>query len=221
MRLILAIAFSLCAPLAAQAATMLTIGSGSAIRTVDRSATFDSVITPTGASGLTGVGLDYEEDGISVSTSGNPWTGYLELSYSPKLFNGKESGGFYYPNGGSRDPIKITNNWGMQAVEVLIGTGWQSIPGFADITWTTYGGPDTKSTGMARVPLGTVVGFWNIHGFETLLLGSNTGNVLAIDNLLIQDTEANIVPLPAGMPLVATGLGAFALLRRKRKQKAA
>ena len=55
------------------------------------------------------------------------------------------------------------------------------------------------------------------YGVEGVLgVGSSAGDTISFDwRLDLTVTDTQVVPLPAGLPLLLTGLGALALLRRR------
>lgn len=220
MRLLLTSVLFAISPALAIAATVFSIGAGTAVSRVDQAASFDGIITTDGTAGLTGVGLDYAEDRIRLSTAGNPNSGYSELFYFDGAFNGQESGGFYYPNGGSIAPTSIRNGFGMVGVEFLFGSGRTSADGTATLSWKTKGGTGAVSSGMVDLMPGTIVGFYNPMGFSVLEVGIFGNNAIAIDRLSVQRSDVALVPVPAGLPLLAAGLMSFGLLRRRRTKRA-
>ncbi len=93
----------------------------------------------------------------------------------------------------------------------------------------------TSSVNIVTAGSGSPVNSWTLETLDftatsasTLisLLGTNSGGVqeyIGLDNVNLIDTGASATPLPAALPLFATGLGAMGLFgwRRKRKSAAA
>lgn len=186
-------------------ATVVTYGEGSAVSSYDQKLTFDRLYPSNGSAGLTGVSLfDYSEAGVSVTTSKMSF-------YGGDQFNGQASGGYYYPNGGSRDPIFIQNGFGFSAIEVLIGHGrGRNDPVY--FNWETNNG-----SGSVTVPVGSIVGFHDPFGFRYLKLGVG-GHALSLDNMLVKRSEVALLPVPAGMPLLLSGLLGFVAFSFRRQQ---
>jgi hypothetical protein len=116
-------------------------------------------------------------------------------------------------------------------------TGYQS-ESTGSFSFTIAGKTYTSSATIQFLGLGPTLnglyGFSNKEGEDTLSIGSLTSFQLSSTNSPVDDipstiggtvtvTELTTTPLPAALPLFATGLGAMGLLgwRRKRKNAAA
>ncbi|MFD3189071.1 VPLPA-CTERM sorting domain-containing protein [Sedimentitalea sp. HM32M-2] len=197
----------------AQAATMFS--SSATVGTVDRVATFDS---------LTSNGIDlstYTEASLSVTVSDVTFQGFS--AFSP---NDSRTTGFHYGSGGNDDfvTIKGTDGAVFTALDFLLGDGQSGTT--TNVRWQAYrGGVLTGSGTESNMARGTVMGWSDIDGFDTLLVaaartvdqpGFGNHQSVAIDDLRAQ-VGVTPVPLPAGLPLMIGGLAAFGLLRRRQQ----
>lgn len=197
----------------AAAATVSTLGAGSAVTFVDRSATFD-VLTSANV-----VHLDtYAEGGLSITTSGDSWAADLNMSAKLDPFfgaNGTDRA-FYAIAWANTDwvTIQTTNVTMMYGVEFMYGNDWTTgdiygpypwgnALGFVE--WQTFNNGTVVSSGQIgpnpTLPLGSVLGFYDPAGFDQLLLRCRMDGVsptnlqaLALDNLKVQLT--NVPPAP-------------------------
>jgi hypothetical protein len=194
-------------------ATVQTVGTGSAVGTVDRSANFNSLFTGADLSA-------YTEGGLSVTTPG-----YAYLWFDP--FNGAGDGSaFHYASGGNFDwvTIKTTDGARILGVEFLYGNGWWGY-NFATVDWRTYNGATLSSSGSTIEPAGTVLGFSDPSGFDSLLVRATYSGVgdyqaIALDDLKVDLTGGHLPEsgqyLGAVFAAVCIGLGTL----RRRLQRA-
>lgn len=219
------------------ATTIQTTGAGSAVTSVDRSATFDSM-----TSSAT-VNLDiYSENKLSITTASTSW-GHDPTLATLDPFHGLDGPppplAFYAMANGSEEwvTIKTTDSKLIFGTEFMYGNTWTTgdIYGVpwgnqnALLQWETFKGGTMVSSGdVSFLAMGTIVGFSDSVGFDELLVrsivnGDTSLQAIALDNLNVQLSAPNAVPLPAALPLFATGVGALGLLgwRRKRKNAAA
>ena len=97
----------------AQADTMLTTGSGSAVSSTDLSATFDSINT-------NGIDLSaYSEGGLNVTVPDSSYVGF-------DFFGTGNTTELHYGSGGNDSFVTITGTSGeiFSGVEFLYGAGW-------------------------------------------------------------------------------------------------
>lgn len=196
------------------AATIQTIGPGSAVTSVDLSATFDT-LTFTNV-----VHLDtYVEGALSVTTSGDSWAADLTSNTRLDPFHG--AGGadraFYAIAWGNQDwvTIQTTNLARIHGVEFMYGNGWTTGDIYGQypwgnalgfVEWQTFDNGTLVSAGQIGpnpvVPMGTVLGFYDPAGFDQLLVRCRIANTvptnsqaIALDNLQVMLT--NLPPVPA------------------------
>lgn len=192
----------------ANAVTTQTVGAGSAVTMIDRSATFDTLTS------TTIVHLDvYSENGLSITTSGDSWA--ADLTSAPTLdpFHGANGTdrAFYAIAWGNNDWVTIqnTNHALMHGVEFMYGNTWTTgnIYGTypwgnsdAALDWQTFSNGSLVSSGTITPPLGmgTVVGFSDPAGFDQLLVrstiassGDPTLQAIALDNLYVQLSDCS------------------------------
>jgi hypothetical protein len=183
------------------AGTLPTIGEGSAILSIDRSATFDNL-------DFTGSGTplsDYASGGLYIRTNGNSFYGDdargtiftvgipfnpFHLTISSDYSYANVGGGFYFPyeaDPGNYDwvTIQTTDGKKIYGLEFLYGNGWTTgaIHGpypwgnsGAYLDWKTLVGGTIVSSGQVGIaetlPVGTVVGFRDPDGFDQLMVRS-------------------------------------------------
>jgi len=219
------------------ATTLQTEGAGSAVTSVDRSASFDALDYAHNDTHLD----NFTEGGLAITTSGNSWVGYapsdpnFTVAFDP--FHGANGNDrtFYTPKDGNNDwvTIRTTDATKIFGVEFMYGNGWTTGQIYgpypwgnhdAILEWQTWNGDTMVSSGsVGGAPLlemGTVLGWIDPAGFDRLLVratiassGDPTLQALALDNLNVQTTP---VPELSTLVLVATGLGLFGAMRRGR-----
>jgi hypothetical protein len=211
----------------ADAATTQTQGAGSAIVSIDRSATFDTLNYATN-----GTHLDaFAEAGLSITTSGNSWVGDGVTDFDP--FHGANGADrtFYCPENGNTDwvTIQTTDSSKIFAAEFMYGNGWTTgdIYGVpwgnhnATVDWQTWNGDVMASSGtVGTTPLlemGTILGFSDPAGFDRLLVRSTIASsgdpnlqAIALDNLHVQLSA----PEPSMMVLLIGALTVLGMTTR-------
>ena len=179
------------------AGTIPTIGSGSAILSIDRSATFDALDFAGRETPLS----DYRSGGLYVRTNGNSYYGDdargtvltvgtpfnpFHLTTAPDHSYADVGGGFYFPyemDPGNTDWVTIQTDDGKKiyGVEFLYGNGWTTgDPTYpwgnnnAVLVWQTWRDGTNVSSGtvggQALLLVGTIVGFYDPAGFDELLM---------------------------------------------------
>jgi hypothetical protein len=197
---------------AAGAATVATLGPGSAVSSADLVATFDT-LTATNTMELGA----YKEGGLSVTTGSQSWGADLPAVGLPDPFHLPGGGTLAYfgTANGSTDwvVIQTTNRALMHGVEFLYGNTWttgnSAVPWGRDdafVPWQTLSNGVLVSSGQLgpnpMLPVGTVVGFFDPGGFDQLLVKCGISNssppnaqALALDNLLVQLTSRPPAPV--------------------------
>jgi hypothetical protein len=215
----------------ANAATTQTLGTGSAVTSIDRIATFDSLDYTHNGTSLS----SYTENYLLISTSGDSLSGWgpsVQPYFNPfHIPLDPATQAFYFPEAGTTEwvTIQTTDNSKIFGVEFLYGNGWTTgdiygVPWGIDnawVTWQTLNGGTVVSSGQIgpdpMLSVGTIIGFYDPAGFDQLLLRCNAPNqadptiqALALDNLRVQ-----LIPEPASVTLIGAGL-LFARLRRRQ-----
>lgn len=209
-----------------KAALVFSTGGGSAVTTVDRSANFDSLENGDSLS-------SYEEGHLSITTA----AGIAQLDNDP--FDNNPDGfrevGIGFHSAGVNEgwvTIETTDGRKITGVEFLYGNAF-FVSSFgpqpsdvgnpsAIIEWRTH--VDDAWVSAGSQPLGTVIGFKDLNGFDTLLVraileGDSINQAIALDNLKVQ-----LAPIPEPSTWVAGVLltlpfGVRALRRfRNRRQ---
>ncbi|MDQ7838533.1 MAG: PEP-CTERM sorting domain-containing protein [Thermodesulfobacteriota bacterium] len=204
-----------------------TIGTGSSVSTIDRSAEFDSIVTYTSLDG-------YAEDNLRISTTNYAYVDYHSGAYFPSIPPSHPgfSNGFFYPSGGVYDYISIKSTDGAQlfGLEFYVGSGWSS-DSDAYIRWEIYDNSILTGLGTFTVGKGTVVGFNDPNDFTELRIGaaaslSEAGNnfslfnnALAMDNLVADLSGGGPPPIPEPATIFLLGSGLFGLAGLRRKFK--
>ena len=202
-RLVALIGACLAGPSIAQ--TTQTIGPGSAVPFIDRTADFNALA-------VNGTPLsDYSEGGLFIRTDGDSWIGDGNpVRFDP--FHGANGSDFYFycPYGGSQGytTIETTDSSRIYALEFMYGNGWTTGQIYGPfpwgdnggiVDWKTYRGNTLVSSGFIGngpvLEMGTIVGFSDPAGFDRLLIRCthpNSGDpnlqVLCLDDLHVQIT---------------------------------
>ena len=199
----------------AHAATIQTQGAGSALSSVDRSATFD-VLTANNVVHLE----TYTEGGLKIITSADSWAADFSMASLLDPFNG--AGGldraFYAISSGNNDwvTIQTTNRATIHGVEFMYGNTWTTGNSqrpwgnpAAVVDWQTWKSDVLVSSNtVGPVPmlqLGTILGFYDPAGFDQLLVratiansGDPTLQAIALDNVYVMLTNRPPAPVIYG-----------------------
>jgi hypothetical protein len=209
-----------------KAATTQTLGAGSAVTSIDRSATFDSITRG-------GIPLsDYIEGKLFIGANADSFVGFdpfAGATGSDPYFYCLDGGSM----GGGADSwvlIQTTDSAKMFGVEFVYGNSWSNGGSSwgnenAWVEWQTLNGATVVSAGQIGpdpiLHLGTIVGFYDPAGFDQLRVKCNVANqadpniqALALDNLHVQLTNLPPAPVISGSDIrvdPATGVPAFTL----------
>jgi hypothetical protein len=202
-----------CTP-AAEAATIQTFGSGSAVSVVDRMATFDSL-----NSAYTLELNNYTEGGLRVTTGSQAWGAdppSMVAALHPFGGVGEPNLAFFGMANGTTEwvTIETANSAPMYAVEFMYGntwsyqgTSWGNPGGFVE--WQTLNGGAVVSSGVigtnGDLALATILGFYDPAGFDQLQVKCRHPQsvdpnlqAIALDNLAVQLTARPPAPIIYG-----------------------
>jgi hypothetical protein len=196
------------------AATITTLGPGSAVSVFDRAATFDS-LTSTNARDLG----NYKEGGLFITTGMTSWGDDVNLAARLDPFHGATAPdrAFFCVSWDNPEwtSIRTTNHAVIHGVEFVYGNGWTTGDIYGQYPWgrndavliwqTWRNGTNVSSGSMGdlwSLSVGTIVGFYDPLGFDELLMkavmapvAATNSNALALDNLNVMLT--NRPPTPA------------------------
>lgn len=197
----------------AGAATVQTLGPGSAVSVVDRIATFDTLT----AANTMELG-NYTENGLRITTGNQSWGADPPLAAKLDPFHGATAPdrAFFCVAWENLEwtSIRTTNNSVMHGVEFVYGNGWTTGDIYgqypwgnnaAVLLWQTWRNGSLVSSGSVgdvwMLPVGTIVGFYDPSGFDELTMkaimpanGTNS-NALALDNVMVQLTSQPPAPV--------------------------
>lgn len=214
-----------------QAATIQTEGAGSAVTSIDRSASFDS-LTSSNA-----VNLDtYQENGLAITTASTSWGEDPALAPMDPFHGANGSDRAFYAMANGSDTwvtIAATDAQTLFGVEFMYGNTWTTGDIYgpypwgnhdAVLAWQTLDANDNVISsgsvgGGPLLEMGTIVGFYDPDGFASLQVQATMPNqtiqALALDNLNVQ---LQPVPEPSTLPLVALGAGLLGIGRRPARR---
>lgn len=198
-----------------EAATLQTIGAGSAVAVVDRSATFATLTS------INVVDLGhYTEGGLFVTTGATSWADDVNTAARLDPFHGATAPdrAFFCVSWDNPEwtSIRTTNRAVVHGVEFVYGNGWTTGDATypwgnnnAVLVWQTWRDGTNVSSGTvgdtALLPVGTIVGFYDPAGFDELLMkatiattADTNSNALALDNVNVMLTNVPPVPLIYG-----------------------
>jgi hypothetical protein len=223
------IAFQLCAG-PGQATTIQTEGAGSAVTSIDRSATFDS-LTSNNA-----VNLDtYQEGALSITTASTSWGEDPALAPMDPFHGANGADRAFYATANGSDTwvtIRTTDAQKIFGIELMYGNTWTTGDIYgqypwgnhdAILEWQTLDQNDNVISsgsvgGGPLLEMGTIVGFYDPDGFTSLQVQSTLPNqsvqALALDNLNVQ---LQAVPEPSALLLLGTSMGVLGIGRWSRR----
>lgn len=201
----------------AVAATVQTTGTGSAVTTVEASASFET----------SGALFDnpYVEGGMLFSRSNLTFdnnscgfagcAGHLGFTgFSGNYMYGTGDGGFFTIQAGGSSPFF--------GLEMQVGSGFSQSNVL--VVWEAFSGATLVGSGNVNTAVGSVVGFSDSNGFDSLRFTSsnggdiadfnNTFNAPAFDSVRAQFTAP--VPLPGSLGVMGIGVAALVAMRRRR-----
>lgn len=207
---VIALVLALSAPVLAQAATVQTIGTGTAVTTVNAAANFESVAALNDN--------PYLEDGLSFSRTdlsfNNNGCGYAGCA--GHIGFAGFTGNYMYGTGSGAFTMAATGTNTFYGLEFMIGTGFFSSA--LNAQWQAFNNGVLVGSGSFSATAGNIVGFKNASGFDALVFSDGVSfNAPAFDNVRAQYV-AN-VPEPTSIALFGLGLAGLAGLRRRKAAK--
>jgi hypothetical protein len=197
------------------AGTLQTLGAGSAVSVVDRTATFDT-LTSTHVVDLG----NYSEGGLFITTGMTSWADDVNLAARLDPFHGATvpDRAFFCVSWDNPEwtSIRTTNRAIIHGVEFVYGNGWTTGDATypwgnnnAMLVWQTWRDGTNVTSGtvgdVSLLAVGTVVGFYDPAGFDELLMkatiattADTNSNALALDNVNVMLTNVPPAPLIYG-----------------------
>ncbi len=199
------------------AATIQTLGTGSAVSVLERIATFDA-LTATNAMELG----SYSEGRLYITTGNQSWGADPPLAAKLDPFHGATAPdrGFFCVAWDNAEwtSIRTTDMTAIHAVEFVYGNAWTTGDTYgqypwgnsaAILLWQTWRNGTLVSSGTVgdtgMLPVGTVVGFYDPVGFDELTMkaimlsaADTNSNALALDNVMVQLTYRPPAPVISG-----------------------
>ena len=193
------------------AAVSQTSGAGSAVTTIDASASFESTASLT-ANPYSEGGMLFSRTGLSFNNNG---CGYAGCAYNPGFAG--FSGNYMYGVGVGYFDIATTGGNLFGGLEFTVGTGFSSST--VDVIWEAYRSSVLVGSGSVSLAVGTVIGFNDASGFDTLrytdVLQSGQ-NAPAFDTVHAQYVAA--IPEPEIYAMMLAGLGVLSFAARRKKK---
>ena len=187
-----------------------TSGAGSAVSFVEgtanfeyRNALFDNPYLEGGmAFSRTGLSFNNNSCGFAGCGTNSGFVGF--------------SGNYMYGWGTGYFDIAATGGNVFHGLELIVGDGYSSDP--KDVTWQAFSSSILVGSGTLSLGSGTIIGFSDAIGFDTLRYTSNDG-APAFDSVNAQFTAA--IPEPEIYATMLAGLGLLGYVTRRKKLQAA
>lgn len=195
-----------------------TSGAGSAVTTIDASATFENTASLNGNPYSEG-GMLFSRTGLSFNNGGCGYAGCANITNNPGFAG--FSGNYMYGAGGvGYFNIASTGGNVFSGLEFTVGTGFFSST--VDVVWEAYNSSILVGSGSVSLAVGTVIGFNDASGFDSLrytdVLQSGQ-NAPAFDTVRGQYVAA--IPEPEIYAMMMAGLGLLGYVTRRKKLQAA
>jgi hypothetical protein len=203
---------ALAVPMVSQAAVIQTVGSGSAVTTVDALANFENVNALNANPYLEG-GLSFSRTGLTFN---NNSCGYAGCSWH--LGFAGFSGNYMYGTGtDGYFTISTTGTSKFSGLEFVVGTGSSNTS--ASGQWLALNNSIVVGSGSFNTSVGSTIGFYSASGFDELRYGqlvvNGVGGAPAFDTVRADFVDVQAVPEPVSIALFGLGLAGAATVRRK------
>lgn len=192
-----------------------TTGAGSAVSIVEGTANFESLIALSYNPYLEG-GMAFSRTGLTFNNNGCGFAGCAShsgfVSFSGNYMYGFGTAGYF--------DMAATGGNVFHGLEFTIGTGFDSNP--QNVTWQAFSSSILVGSGTLSLSNGTIIGFSDAIGFDTLRYtsGDGYGSVApAFDSVHAQFTAA--IPEPEIYAMMLAGLGLLGYVTRRKKLEAA
>jgi hypothetical protein len=188
-----------------------TTGAGSAVSIVEGTANFESLSALFDNPYLEG-GMAFSRTGLTFNNNG---CGFAGCAYNSGFVG--FSGNYMYGLGtdGYFDMAATGGNV-FHGLEFTIGDGYPS--NLQNVTWQAFSNSILVDSGTLSLSSGTIIGFSDAIGFDTLRYTSNDG-APAFDSVNAQFTAA--IPEPEIYVMMMVGLGLLGYVTRRKKLQAA
>jgi PEP-CTERM motif len=191
-----------------------TFGAGSAVTSIDASASFESVAALNDNPYLEG-GMSFSRFGLTFDNNGCGFGGCAGR------FPGFD-GNYMYGTGSGYFEIAAPVGKDFTGLEFITGTGYSLSTPVEDIVWSAYNNGSLVSQGFAILNAGNVIGFKDASGFDVIRYTSSRGipledNAPAFDTVHAQFSTSPI-PEPEVYAMLAAGLGMMGFLRRRERK---
>ena len=192
-----------------------TTGTGSAVFIVEGAAHFESLSALSGNPYLEG-GMSFSRTGLTFDNNGCGFAGCASHSGFAGF-----SGNYMYGTGttGYFDMTATSGNV-FRGLEFTIGDGYSSSSDVQNVSWQAFNDSILVASGTLTLGHGTVIGFSDANGFDTLRYTSDNGIGFvapAFDTVHAQFTAP--IPEPEIYAMMLTGLGVLGFIARRNKRQ--
>lgn len=190
-------------------ATLITSGSGAAVSNIDASANFEDVLA-LNSNPYSEDGLLFSRTGLSFNNNGCGYAGCT--THTP--FDGF-SGNYMYGVGNGYFQIETSDSSVFYGLEFIVGTGLGSLD--INLSWETFLNGVQTDAGSFNSSAGSVVGFTDNVGFDSLRLSQN--GFSSYGGTAFDSVKADLsvsVPEPTSIAILGLGLVVIGFSRKKK-----
>jgi hypothetical protein len=198
------------APVVAPAQVSLSTGAGSAVSTIDVSASFENQSALT-ATPYVENGLTFTRTGLTDNNNGCGYAG-CDTHFTAL------AGNYMYGIGGGYFSMFAPTGREFSALELIVDSGFITESPSTYVFSAFLSGADVGTASLVA-PRGTIVGVSSPGGFNELRYYSTLQGVRApaFDEVRVQLVDVTATPEPASIALLATGLFAIGGLAIRRR----